>query len=176
MPGSEKNVALVDALDTVIEEGAAVQGDLLVRVADLDMLAIQLKLVLVSMSKLEEQNDRRAGQGPPSEQTAQFSPAQLEKQIEKAQAHINQMVNANQPQEAESGLAELVLTVVKLIYDLVEREAYRRVEHGHLTPMEMEKLGLNLQAIETKLEELRLVFGLDEDDLNLDLGPLGKLR
>jgi hypothetical protein len=42
--------------------------------------------------------------------------------------------------------------------------------------MEIQKLGLNLQTIETKLEELRIIFGLKEEDLNIDLGPLGKLR
>ncbi|MDP2934698.1 MAG: gas vesicle protein K [bacterium] len=86
------------------------------------------------------------------------------------------MINADCPAEAESGLAKLVLTLIKLIVDLVEREAMRRVEGGHLTQTEIQKLGLNLQAIETKLEELRLIFGLKEEDLNLDLGPLGKLR
>ncbi|PIQ92745.1 MAG: gas vesicle protein K, partial [Parcubacteria group bacterium CG11_big_fil_rev_8_21_14_0_20_39_14] len=91
----------------------------------------------------------------------------MEGQIEKAQAHINQMINADNPQEAEGGLAQLVLTLIKLITDLVEREAVRRVEGGSLTQIEMQKLGLNLQAIETKIEELRLVFGLKEDDLNL---------
>jgi len=100
----------------------------------------------------------------------------MESQIEKAQVHINQMINAENSQEAESGLAQLVLTLIKLITDLVEREAMRRVEGGQLTQTEMQKLGLNLQAIETKLKELRLVFGLKEEDLNLDLGPLGKLR
>ena len=100
----------------------------------------------------------------------------MEDQIEKAQAHINQMINADNPQEAESGLSQLVLTLIKLIVDLVEKEAMRRVEGGQLTQMEIQKLGLNLQAIETKIEELRLIFGLKEEDLNLDLGPLGKLR
>ena len=74
------------------------------------------------------------------------------------------------------GLAKLVLTLIKLIVDLVEREATRRVRGGHLTQTEIEKLGLNLQAIESKLEELRLIFGLKKEDLNLDLGPLGRLR
>jgi len=100
----------------------------------------------------------------------------MEKQIEKAQVHINQMINADSPEEIEGGLGQLVLTLIKLITDLVEKEAMRRVEGGQLTQMEMQKLGLNLQAIETKIEELRLVFGLKEEDLNLNLGPLGKLR
>jgi len=171
-----KNVTLVDALDKVIDKGAVVQGDLMVRIADLDLLAIQVKLVLVSMSRLETQQGNRVGDINQNEIGDEAYLKKLENQIEKTQVHINQMINANSPGEAESGLAQLVLTLIKLIVDLVEREAMRRFEGGHLTQTEAQKLGLNLQAIETKLEEMRLIFGLKEEDLNLDLGPLGKLR
>ncbi len=171
-----KNVTLVDALDTIIDKGAVVQGDLVVRLADLDLLAIQLKLILVSMSRLETQQGKRVSDINYNEIGDEAYLKKLENQIERTQVHINQMINADTPREAESGLAQLVLTLIKLIVDLVEREATRRVQGGHLTQVEIQKLGLNLQAIETKLEELRLIFGLKEKDLNLDLGPLGQLR
>ena len=171
-----KNASLVDALDTVIDKGVVVQGDVVVRIADLDLLAIQLKLILVSMSRLQTQQGKRTDKININEMGDEVYLKKMEGQIEKAQAHINQMINADNPQEAEGGLAQLVLTLIKLITDLVEREAVRRVEGGSLTQIEMQKLGLNLQAIETKLEELRLIFGLKEEDLNLDLGPLGRLR
>ena len=171
-----KNVTLVDALDKVIDKGVVVQGDLVVRIADLDLLAIQLKLILVSMSRLETQQGKRVGNVNQNEIGDEAFVKKLEKQIERTQAHINQMINASCPREAESGLAKLVLTLIKVIVDLVEREATRRVQGGHLTQTEIEKLGLNLQAIESKLEELRLIFGLKKEDLNLDLGPLGELR
>jgi len=173
----DKNASLVDALDTVIDKGAVVQGDIVVRIADLDLLAISLKLILVSMSRLQKtQQGKRTDKVNINEMGDEVYLKKMEDQIEKAQVHINQMINAGSEKEAESGLAQLVLTLIKLITDLVEREAMRRVEGGQLTQTEMQKLGLNLQAIETKLEELRLVFGLKEEDLNLDLGPLGKLR
>jgi len=171
-----KNATLVDALDTVIDKGAVVQGDLVIRLADLDLLAIQLKLILVSFSRLETQQGKRVGNINQAEMGDEAYLKKFENQIEKTQAHINQMINASCPREAESGLAKLVLTLIKLIVDLVEREATRRVQGGHLTQTEIQKLGLNLQAIETKLEELRLIFGLKEEDLNLNLGPLGNLR
>ncbi|MBI5538919.1 MAG: gas vesicle protein K [Bacteroidia bacterium] len=171
-----KNATLVDVLDTVIDKGAVVQGDLVIRIADLDLLAIQLKLILVSFSRLETQQGKRVEEVNRAEIGDETYLKKLENQIEKAQAHINQMINANNPGEAESGLAKLVLTLIKVIVDLVEREAARRVQGGHLTQTEIEKLGLNLQAIESKLEELRLIFGLKKEDLNLDLGPLGRLR
>jgi len=171
-----KNASLVDALDVVIDKGAVVQGDIVVRIADLDLLAISLKIILVSMSRLQTQQGKRTDKVNINEMGDEVYLKKMESQIEKAQVHINQMINAENSQEAESGLAQLVLTLIKLITDLVEKEAIRRVEGGQLTEIEMQKLGLNLQAIETKIEELRLVFGLKEEDLNLDLGPLGKLR
>ena len=151
-------------------------GDIVVRIADLDLIAISLKLILVSMSRLQTQQGKRTDKVNINELGDEVYLKKMEDQIEKAQVHINQMINAGSEKEAESGLAQLVLTLIKLITDLVEREAMRRVGGGQLTQTEMQKLGLNLQAIETKLKELRLVFGLKEEDLNLNLGPLGKLR
>lgn len=171
-----KNATLVDALDVVIDKGAVLHGDIVIRIADLDMLAISLKLIIVSMSRLQTQQGKRVDEVHVNEIGDEIYLQKLEKQIENAQKHINQMLNADVPEEVEGGLAQLVLTLIKLIVDLVEREAMRRVEREQLTPMEVQKLGLNLEAIETKIEELRLVFGLEEDDLNIDLGSLGKLR
>lgn len=171
-----KNASLVDALDAVIDKGAVVQGDIVVRIADLDLLAISLKIILVSMSRLQTQQGKRTDKININEMGDEVYLKKMEEQIEKAQVHINQMINAGSAKEAESGLAQLVLTLIKLITDLVEKEAMRRVEGGQLTQTEIQKLGLNLQAIETKIEEIRLVFGLKEEDLNLNLGPLGKLR
>jgi len=172
----DKNASLVDALDSVIDKGAVVQGDIVVRIADLDLIAISLKLILVSMSRLQTQQGKRTDKVNINEMGDEVYLKKMEDQIEKAQVHINQMINADSPGEAESGLAKLVLTLIKLVVDLVEREAQRQVEGGYLSQSEIEKLGLNLQAIETKIEELKLVFGLKEEDLNLNLGPLGKLR
>ena len=171
-----KNATLVDALDVVIDKGAVVHGDLVVRVADLDMLAISLRVIIVSLSKLSSTKGERADKEHKNELGDEVFMQKLEKQIGDAQTHINEMINADTPDQVEGGLAQLVLTLIKLIVDLVEREAMRRVEREELTQMETQKLGLNLEAIETKIEELRLVFGLKEDDLNIDLGSLGKLR
>ena len=171
-----KNATLVDALDVVIEKGAVVHGDVIIRVADLDMLAISIRVIIVSLSKLSVQQGKRVDEPHVNESGDDVSMQKLERQIIKAQEHINQMINADTPQQMEGGLAQLVLTLIKLIVDLVEREAIRRVDRDELTQMETQKLGLNLEAIETKIEELRLVFGLKEDDLNLNLGSLGSLR
>jgi len=78
-------------------------------------------------------------------------------------------------QSVEQGLAKLVLTIIEFIRRLLEKQAIRRVEGGNLTPEQVEDLGLALMKLESKLQELKTQFGLSEEDLNLNLGPLGRL-
>ena len=78
-------------------------------------------------------------------------------------------------ESVEQGLAKLVLTVIEFIRRLLEKQAIRRVESGNLTPEQVEALGLALMKLEAKLQELKTQFGLTEEDLNLNLGPLGRL-
>ena len=75
----------------------------------------------------------------------------------------------------ERGLAQLVLTLVELVRQLLERQALRRVEGGTLSDDEIERLGTALMQLEERMEELKREFGLGAEDLNLDLGPLGRL-
>jgi hypothetical protein len=75
----------------------------------------------------------------------------------------------------KNGLGQLVLTLVKLLHELLERQAIRRMEAGSLTDSEIENLGLTLMMQAQEIERLRKVFNLEDEDLNLDLGPLGKL-
>lgn len=75
----------------------------------------------------------------------------------------------------EKGLAQLVLTIVELLRQLMERQAIRRVEGGGLSEEQVERLGRALMRLEQRMAELREVFDLREEDLNLDLGPLGRL-
>ncbi|PYZ95331.1 gas vesicle protein K [Salipaludibacillus keqinensis] len=79
------------------------------------------------------------------------------------------------PEKAEEGLAQLVMTVMELLRQLVERQAMRRVEGGTLSDEQEEQLGVALMNLEEKMEELKEVFDLDDEDLNIDLGPLGNL-
>src|SRR6185436_17004127 len=78
-------------------------------------------------------------------------------------------------ESVEQGLAKLVLTVIEFIRRLLEKQAIRRVESGNLTPKQVEALGLALKKLEAKLQDLKGQFGLSEEDLNLNLGPLGRL-
>jgi len=78
-------------------------------------------------------------------------------------------------QSVEQGLAKLVLTLIEFIRRLLEKQAVRRMEGGDLSPEQIEELGLALMRLEAKLQELKTQFGLSEEDLNLDLGPIGRL-
>lgn len=74
-----------------------------------------------------------------------------------------------------NGLGRLVLTLVKLLHELLERQALRRIDAGDLSEVEIENLGLTFMKQAQEIENLRKAFNLEESDLNLDLGPLGKL-
>ena len=79
------------------------------------------------------------------------------------------------PENADSGIAKLVLTLVELIRKLVEKQAMRRVDGGLLSDDEIERLGETLMKLEMKMEELKKYFNLTDRDLNINLGPLGDL-
>lgn len=87
---------------------------------------------------------------------------------------LSNRINA-EPDTVERDLMKLVLTIVELLRQLVERQALRRVDQGDLTEDEEERIGLTLMLLEDRMTELRERFGLSQEDLNLDLGPLGPL-
>jgi len=75
----------------------------------------------------------------------------------------------------ENGLARLVLAIVELVRRLLEKQALRRMDRGTLTEDEVERLGDALMKLEEKMAELKRTFGLQDDDLNLSLGPIRSL-
>ena len=79
------------------------------------------------------------------------------------------------PEKVEKGLAQLVLTLVELLRQLMERQALRRMEQGNLTDEQIERLGQTFMKLEKRMEELKAEFELADSDLNLNLGPLGDL-
>ncbi len=79
------------------------------------------------------------------------------------------------PEQVKNGLAQLALTLVKLLHELMERQAIRRIDQGDLSDLEIDRLGTTLMKQGEQIEKLREAFGLSEEDLNLDLGPLGRL-
>lgn len=80
------------------------------------------------------------------------------------------------PEDVESGLARLVLTLVELLRNVLEHQAIRRMDGGSLSDEQIERLGLSLMRLNERMTELKAAFHVTDDDLNIDLGPLGRLR
>jgi hypothetical protein len=102
------------------------------------------------------------------------SPELFMDELEKIQDALPRKIDAN-PKNVEKGLAKLVLTLVELIRKLLEKQALRRIEGGSLTEEQIEQVGETLMKLENKIKELKGVFGLKDEELNINLGPLGDL-
>ena len=101
------------------------------------------------------------------------------REIESLRAELQRQANAPRwnadPKDVQRSVAQLVLTLVEFLRQLLERQAIRRMERDSLTAEETEDIGLALMRLEETVRELADRFGLQPEDLNLDLGPLGKL-
>jgi hypothetical protein len=89
-------------------------------------------------------------------------------------AYTSGRINVD-PAAVEQSLAKLVLTLIEFIRQLLERQAIRRMEGGSLTDDEIERMGETFLRLERRMEELKAAFGLQDEELNLSLGPLGNL-
>jgi hypothetical protein len=204
-PAAMEEVTLVDVVDTALDKGVVVQGDATVSVADVDLVFLGLKLVLASVETMQswrkpaaphhEDGDngsqRDVPQGNVGSAPRPGSPAtsvlQRESEghsLERGRPALAAEADAPRgsahpaladPDKVEQGLAKLVLTVVELLRQLLERQALRRMESKSLTDAEIERMGVSFQRLAEKMEQLRRVFGLEGKELNLNLGPLGNL-
>lgn len=179
---SSERVTLIDALDKVIETGAVINGDVAIRVADVDLIYVGLRVFLTSISRAEEMSgknwksigtDYHPSPAPTKKELEYI--AKLEQEIRQAEANIPKLIDAKSPKKAEQGIAKLVLTLVELLRRLMEREAARRILKGSLSAIEVNKLGMTFKAIERKIQQLKIIFDIEDEELNLDLGPLGNL-
>lgn len=98
----------------------------------------------------------------------------LARELDRVGTAFPRRVNAD-PERVEQGLAQLVLTLVELLRQLMERQALSRMDQGNLTDDQIERLGETFMKLEQRMEELKREFGLEDRDLNLNLGPLGDL-
>ena len=101
-------------------------------------------------------------------------PEEFVEEMEKSQDALPKKIDAN-PENVEKGLAKLVLTLIELIRKLLEKQAMRRVEADSLSEEEIERMGETLMKLENKMKEIKQIFGLKDEELNLNLGPLGDL-
>lgn len=88
-----------------------------------------------------------------------------------AESVVPERISAD-PEIVENGLAKLVLSIIELVRRLLEKQALRRMDRGTLNDEEIERLGNALMKLEEKMSELKRTFGLSDDELNLNLGPL----
>ena len=95
-------------------------------------------------------------------------------EMERAETATPRRLNLD-PEKTEAGLAKLVLTVIELLRQLMEHQAVRRIEGGSLSDEDIERLGQTFLKLDARMEELKIVFGLEDEELNLNLGPLGDL-
>ena len=99
----------------------------------------------------------------------------LEIQLNELSKSLPERINA-EPASAGQELGRLVLTLVEVVRKVLEHQAVQRMDSGTLSPEEIERLGLALLNLNGKMTELKAAFGLKDEDLDIDLGPLGRLR
>ena len=98
----------------------------------------------------------------------------FEEEISKLQTVLPGRVELDK-EKCEHALAKLLLTLIELIRQLLERQAIRRIEGGSLTEEEIERMGQTFLTLSGKMDELKEYFGFQDEDLNIHLGPLGDL-
>jgi len=193
-----RHVSLCEALDSVLNTGVVALGEVTLSVADVDLIYLGLQLVLTSVESGREITPASAGpqsapdlplrltadepaspvaMPPPGAALAlpladQPGPLPAGATVEKAALATGPGPDSGRE---KNGLGRLVLTLMKVLHELLKRQALRRIEGGALTSAQVERLGVTLMNQAREIDRLRDSFGLPDEDLNLDLGPLGKL-
>ena len=111
----------------------------------------------------------------PTDDPLAVAEAMLRAELQANARALPERIDAD-PSKVEQGLARLVLTVIEMLRKVLEHQAVRRMDGGTLSEAEVERLGLALAQLDGRMQELKAVFGLTDEDLDIDLGPLGRLR
>ena len=193
-PQTNHSVSLCDALDRVLNTGVVALGELKISVADVDLIYVGLQLVVKSIETSREP-DRVARSGPPERMVTEAEIGSPEYESHgssrsspalggESAAAPSLSTCLREPEASKptghgpnkgGGLGKLVLTLVKVLHKLLKLQALRRMEAGSLSAAEMEGLGVTLMRQAQEIERMAKELGLQPEDLNLDLGPLGKL-
>lgn len=193
---------LSDVLSSLLDKGVALRGGVTLAVADIDLVYLDLALLLTAVESAMKEPKRMpllaAAFGPPDRAPKARSTRGAEPNregpspdaagagprppVSSAAVSIGELapglperIDADSS-AAENGLARLVLTLIELLRKVLEHQAIRRMDGGGLTDAEVEKLGLAMLRLHKRMEEMKEVFGLADEDLQVDLGPLGRLR
>ncbi len=192
----EPRVELSEVLSHILDKGVVLRGQVMLAVADIDLIRLDLGLLLTAVESALRLPPP-GGAGALGLPTAPRSPVSLapsgstmESQVVESLAppgdatvapleavaeSLPQRLNTD-PDKVENGLAKLVLTLIEVLRKVLEHQAVRRMEGGHLSDAEIEKLGVALLRLNDRMQDMKGIFGLTDDDLQIDLGPLGRLR
>jgi hypothetical protein len=192
--GGREQVSICEALERLLNKGAVVVGEATIGLAEIDLIYLQLQLVLSSVETArgrgcdgstiisprrhgghgEKHTEKDGEKEPCSRALSPCAPPCLRGEEASPPPHPpGEPDHSVRPHG--KGLAQLILTLVKLLHELMQRQALRRMEAGSLSPEQIEQLGVALMKQFQEIERLRSEFGLEAEDLNLDLGPIGKL-
>ena len=201
----EQPLELAELLNTALDKGVVVHGDVTLAVADIDLVKLNLGLLLSAFETIEaRRSDQDAAGatgvgtlarlfGPPNLERPQppeggaaaapapasgvseTSGAGSEAPLNDVARGLPERINAD-VNKVESGLARLVLTLIEVLRKVLEHQAIRRMDGGTLSAAEVERLGLALSRLHGRMQELKAVFDLTDEDLQIDLGPLGRVR
>jgi hypothetical protein len=192
----EERLELAEVLSHLLDKGVVLRGEVMLAVADIDLVRLDIGLLLTAVenviSRGSDPSLRALGVGaarpraraelpsgstmesqvmqslhPPADATV----APLETVAEALPPRLN-----TDPENVENGLAKLVLTLIEVLRKVLEHQAVRRMEGGHLSDAEVERLGVALLRLNDRMQDMKGIFGLTDEDLQIDLGPLGKLR
>jgi hypothetical protein len=183
---------LAAAVDHLLSKGVVLTGDATLSLAGVDLVYVGLNVLVASVETLRGSHPpprpAPAATGPdPSPRIERREPAPEVRAGALSPSSTRRYAGFEVPtpgvasagdvdERPERGLARLVLTLIELLRQVLERQALRRVEGDGLTEEQVERMGIALMELEAKMAELRSAFGLTEEDLTLDLGPLGRLQ
>jgi hypothetical protein len=190
---SQDRLDLGDLLSHVLDKGVVLKGEVMLAVADIDLIKLDLGLLLTAVETALEHGRPAAmrplfGEAPRIAQAPRPETAS-ERDVTRALPGASELpstpiaeiaeaipprVNAD-PESVENGLARLVLTLIEVLRKVLEHQAVRRMEGGHLSSEEVERLGVALLRLNDRMQEMKGIFGLRDEDLQIDLGPLGRL-
>jgi hypothetical protein len=193
----DSRLDLSEVLSHVLDKGVVLKGEVMLAVADIDLIRLDLGLLLTAVETALRRPRiagaqalglaaPRPGSAEPANTSGSTMESQVVESLDRAQGAPVTPLEAvaealpprlnTDPENAENGLAKLVLTLIEVLRKVLEHQAVRRMEGGHLSDAEIEKLGVALLRLNDRMQEMKGIFGLTDDDLQIDLGPLGKLR
>jgi gas vesicle protein GvpK/gas vesicle protein GvpA/GvpJ/GvpM family len=192
--GGER-LELSDVLNHILDKGVVLRGEVMLAVADIDLVRVDLGLLLsavdIAMGRGGDPGARARVSGPTGMPPTELSSGStMESQVveslhapsdapitplEAVAEGLPPRLNTD-PDKVENGLAKLVLTLIEVLRKVLEHQAVRRMEGGHLSDAEVERLGVALLRLNDRMQDMKGIFGLTDDDLQIDLGPLGRLR